>query len=579
MSNKVVILGGGVAGMSAAHELSERGFEVEVFEQNTVAGGKARSVEVPGTAQDGRPGYPGEHGFRFFPRFYKHVTDTMKRIPFKDNAEGVFDNLVGTSRIEMARFDHAPYTMSARFPQNLEDFLLLIHDAFDDSLGVNHDDREFFGQRIWQILTSCHKRRDDEYEKIDWWHFIGAEGRSQAYQHVFGFGLTRSLVAAKANEASTKTVGDILVQLLFDTLEPGVSSDRVLNGPTNEVWIQPWLNHLESNGVTYHRGARVVAIDCQDKQIVGATIEQDGRRFNVTGDYFIAAFPVEVMAQVIRENPALKVADPTFANIEKLSRDVAWMNGAQFYLLNDTPICNGHVIYIDAPWALTSISQHQFWPGIDLSSYGDGKVKGILSVDISEWDQPGILHGKNARDCTRDEIKAEVWAQLQRSLNTEGQMILRDEDLHDWNLDSDIVFDDEQLPAQVAGTLSAQTVATKTKNREPLLVNRKGRWHLRPKAHTAIDNLFLASDYVQTYTDLATMEGANEAARRATNAILDAAQSQEKPCELWQLHEPNLLMPMRAYDLLRYEMGLKWQPPLGIGSEGLDGVVEMEKAL
>ena len=42
-------------------------------------------------------------------------------------------------------------------------------------------------------------------------------------------------------------------------------------------------------------------------------------------------------------------------------------------------------------------------------------------------------------------------------------------------------------------------------------------------APTEIPNLFLASDYVRTFTDLATMEGANEAARRSVNAIIDAA--------------------------------------------------------
>ena len=42
---------------------------------------------------------------------------------------------------------------------------------------------------------------------------------------------------------------------------------------------------------------------------------------------------------------------------------------------------------------------------------------------------------------------------------------------------------------------------------------------------TRIPNLFLASDYVRTHTDLATMEGANEAARRAVNGILDATGS------------------------------------------------------
>ena len=46
MSTKVIVLGGGVAGMSAAHELIERGFEVVVLERRDIAGGKARSIPV-----------------------------------------------------------------------------------------------------------------------------------------------------------------------------------------------------------------------------------------------------------------------------------------------------------------------------------------------------------------------------------------------------------------------------------------------------------------------------------------------------------------------------------------------------
>ena len=41
---KVIVLGGGVAGMSAAHELIERGFAVEVYEMRPLPGGKARSL-------------------------------------------------------------------------------------------------------------------------------------------------------------------------------------------------------------------------------------------------------------------------------------------------------------------------------------------------------------------------------------------------------------------------------------------------------------------------------------------------------------------------------------------------------
>jgi protoporphyrinogen oxidase len=40
---KVVIIGAGIAGLTVAHELVEKGFEVEVYEKGEVAGGMARS--------------------------------------------------------------------------------------------------------------------------------------------------------------------------------------------------------------------------------------------------------------------------------------------------------------------------------------------------------------------------------------------------------------------------------------------------------------------------------------------------------------------------------------------------------
>ena len=73
---------------------------------------------------------------------------------------------------------------------------------------------------------------------------------------------------------------------------------------------------------------------------------------------------------------------------------------------------------------------------------------------------------------------------------------------------------------------------------------------------TRIPNLFLASDYVRTFTDLATMEAANEAARRAVNGILRAARSNAEPSMIWNLHEPEPFLPLRAYDRVRFRKGL-----------------------
>jgi uncharacterized protein with NAD-binding domain and iron-sulfur cluster len=558
---KVVILGGGVAGMSAAHELIERGFAVEVFERKAIPGGKARSLQAVGPSLGrvpfdapprrapvrpaGHP-LPGEHGFRFFPGFYKHVVDTMARIPYQGGS--VAENLVQATELLIAPFERPSYMLPVEFPRTAEDLkvdVAAIIGALSGQLGVPLDDGLFFATKMWQFLTSCEERRLVEYERINWWDFIEARFRSVAYQKYFGDGITRSLVAAKARRASSKTIGDIFMQIVFDILMPDVAADRLLNGPTNDVWLNPWLTYLEERGVIYHSNADVRAIDCQRGRIRGATVAMGNRLQQVTGDYFVAALPVERLAELL--TPDLLRADPSLANLYALTEYLEWMTGIQYYLTEDVPIARGHTICVDSPWALTLVSQPQFWPDFDLACYGDGKVRGLLSVDISDWDVKGG-NGKEARHCSREEIAKETWQQLKLSLNTDGE-ILRDDQLHSWFLDPGIeVIDADANPA----TLHLDT------NAEPLLVNYVDTWRLRPEAVTRIPNFFLASDYVRTFTDLATMEAANEAARRAVNGIIQAAHSDATPCQIWNLHEPEVFLPFRAYDRVRYRKGLEW---------------------
>jgi len=118
-------------------------------------------------------------------------------------------------------------------------------------------------------------------------------------------------------------------------------------------------------------------------------------------------------------------------------------------------------------------------------------------------------------------------------------MDLMDQNLVTWFLDPAIEFPN---PSTVS-------------NLEPLLINTKGSWAHRPEAITAIDNLFLASDFVRTFTDLATMEAANEAARRAVNGILDRTGSSAPRAEVMPLHEPAILAPLRRLDARRYAAG------------------------
>jgi len=189
---------------------------------------------------------------------------------------------------------------------------------------------------------------------------------------------------------------------------------------------------------------------------------------------------------------------------------------------------------------------------------GDGNVGGILSVDISDWDAKGqySAKGKIARECTREEVAAEVWDQLKAALNNHTT-VLDDAWRADWFLDPAIVYPNP----------------TEAMNLEPLLVNTAGSWAHRPSAELPeVENLFLASDYVRTSTDLATMEGANEAARRAVNAILEATGTDEEPCRLWPLQDPGGLpfAVARTIDRVIYRLPGGHRPPPTIGIR--DGV-------
>lgn len=537
MKKKVAVLGGGIGGMSAAHELAERGFEVVVYEAKEVFGGKARSIPVPNTGTQGRKDLPGEHGFRFFPSFYKHVTDTMKRIPYGTNPLGVFDNLVAATRTQLAREGKSELFLSARFPQDVDDWATTLQALFSFAdLGVSEQEKLFYIDRLLVLLTSCTERRFAEYENIPWWDFIDAANKSVEYQRLLAQGQTRSLVAMRAEVGSTRTIGYILLQLLFGFISFGASFDRLLNGPTTEVWIDPWVAYLKQLGVEMHTESAVRVFHTNGDWITKVSIEQPGKSFDIEADFYVAAVPVEVMALLLTDE--LKTAAPSMANLDQLR--TAWMNGMQFYLDKDVPVVHGHTLYVDSPWALTSVSQKQFWKGVDLERYGDGRVEGILSVCISDWEKAGILYSKPAIWCTAQEIKDEVWAQLKAHLNDDGKEELEDANLLYWFLDPDIRFPN---PSEVT-------------NLEPLLINTAGSLQYRPEARTEIRNLFLASDYVRTYTDLATMEAANEAARRAVNGILEDTRSSEPRAELWRFQEPEFFRPMQQYDRLRFKLGL-----------------------
>jgi uncharacterized protein with NAD-binding domain and iron-sulfur cluster len=534
---QVAVLGGGVGGLSAAHELAERDVDVTVYEARDRLGGKARSFPV--STPDGGT-VPAEHGFRFFPGFYRNLRETMGRIPLAGGGT-VADNLVHTHETLIAATAGPETVSETGTPTTIAEWA----EAFKPTIGggeLTPSETNYFLRRLLVLLTSCRARRERELDRVSWWAFVDAAAQSSAYRKHLAES-TQALVALRPQRGSARTIGQIYVQLMLDQIDPTRPTEAVLNGPTSDVWIDPWERYLSSLGVAFHTETPVTNIESDGERVTGVELAGGDR---VTADHYVAALPVEVMASLV--TPALRRAAPSLSHVERL--DTAWMNGIQFYLTEDVPLARGHQAYTDSPWALTAISQRQFWDegSFDIGGDTDGAVQGVLSVIVSDWETPGVVYDKPARECSREEIKTEVWHQLAAHLNRDAERLSEDV-LYDWVLDPAIVEDDVGMA-----------------NAEPLLINTVDSLRHRPRAVTEAPNLVLAADYVRTETDLATMESANEAARRAVGGIVDRMGVDADPPEVWGLDEPRLFDPPKRQDAVAFKLGL---PHPGEAERGL----------
>ena len=279
-----------------------------------------------GSGTGGRHDLPAEHGFRFFPGFYRHLPDTMKRIPGPRAGHHVFDELVAADRMMLARETEPTSPSRPRHaPASLDDFAAVTKFMFTvlTGLGISPEDQAFFVDRLLVLLTSCDERRYGQWENQSWWEFVDATNRSPGFRRFLADGLTRMLVAAQAQEISARTGGYILLQLIFDLSRAGGHADRLLDGPTSEVWIDPWVAHLRGAGVDLRTDSEVDGIDCAHGRIAGVTVDHHGTRETVTADHYVSAMPVEQLRPLLSHE--LVTAEPRLAGTRRLR--TRWMNG------------------------------------------------------------------------------------------------------------------------------------------------------------------------------------------------------------------------------------------------------------
>ncbi len=638
----VAVLGAGIAGLTAAHELALRGFDVTVYEYRedernglgTAPPGTHPPVKLGGLAasqfstagtSDGSPAelrpFPGrqgtvkppgcavagEHGFRFFPAYYLHIWDLLQRIPVYDCVDGQTPRWQSTSRTVMDNVRRVitqgttvPGQPSLVFPRerprSLAEFFSVIGQL--RKLGLPASDIAYFQSRLLRFLVTSPLRRCAELENQSSYDFFVGRDRTGQAQYTYSpdfdrmlRDMPRVLVAFDPNWGDARTNIVSYLQLFLNMDRNDNKADGVLNGPTTEAWFDHWYRHLLCLGVRFvHAGAEdleppaidrtqpahlrprvrvrltdgtrldpdytVVAVDAPAAEWLTSSLRDAGTGGTVAGlDGFATSAPPPDAPLQPQQTRPLHRRNPYL--IDEVGR-VPWdrfqtMTGIQFYFDTEFQLLRGHMYYAGSEWGLSSINQQGLWEKQPQLSR-DGHIS-VMSVDIADFNTPSthlvdeLGRGKTARDCTADEIAAEVWRQMITALTNDadnGPEALLPQPV--W-----YALDRGLRTAGGPGQGAGRVVGNDT----PYLVPIVGDWENRPGGdpwnphgtsityplayddwradveerhvwqarHSGYDvhhnSVVFAGTWNRTFTRLTSMEAACESARHAVNAILD----------------------------------------------------------
>jgi uncharacterized protein with NAD-binding domain and iron-sulfur cluster len=243
--------------------LADAALDVVIYDSNaaiaalgpwTALGGKARSQYFQ-RPETGATWLPGEHGFRFFPAFYKNTFDTLDRIPITHvpgaRSRGtVFDRLRPARHWGATYADGRHLSLARRRPRDAADVLGMVRFLLGPRFSAA--DVAILSAGLGRALAMMLRGQDEALDQISLWELLQADRLSLRTQR-FLQTMPRALVAMDPRRGSARTLLFTLWRLSADhgRTAPG---DFVLTGPTSEAWFEPWFEHLESKGVRFALG-------------------------------------------------------------------------------------------------------------------------------------------------------------------------------------------------------------------------------------------------------------------------------------------------------------------------------------
>lgn len=254
----VLVVGGGIAGMSAATELAERGFRVKVVEAESYLGGRLKTEpkEVGGDTLE------IEHGYHAWFRTYPVLHDLIDRI-------GIRDNFKLEKEVHFDFPDYDPEVLKVEPNAHMLNMLGIIarspNLSVGDAIGALPGLLPAF---FYDHASNCRK-----YDGITFVEWAKQKKIPQKFLDVFLY----PAMAVTLNQVEKISAAQMFeLMWAYFMARPDANEREVTKDDHRTSFITPWQQHLEEAGVAIETGRRVAGLMFEDGKVVGE-LDAEGR--------------------------------------------------------------------------------------------------------------------------------------------------------------------------------------------------------------------------------------------------------------------------------------------------------------
>lgn len=334
MKHTVTIVGGGLAGMTAALELLERGFAVQIFESTDRMGGKA------GATKHGQDF--DEHGWHLFPLWYLNIWALIDRL-------GIRSNFVDKTKYGYMKAGEYPNYV---YLENPFSWKTSLHNLFH---GVLPPWDSFLYQYALLDLMAQPYRKRAELDQIT----VNGFARSRFYGTETVVAQLEDTVsrasAIESYEMSAMTVRNVM-HYWFAYHAPWF---RILNGDLQSKFIDPVENRLRQLGCEIRTGAQVIEVHCGANLVTAISVsDRLGKTEKIPVQNLLITTAQEDTKPLLGQQ--LLDCAPELADIHYLRSRV--MAGITIYMKSCVPgIPTDHINFVKTKFALSMINVTDVW--------------------------------------------------------------------------------------------------------------------------------------------------------------------------------------------------------------------------